>query len=54
MVINMSYLSMFIQDFQDDEKLEEQMALANVATKRLQDVCDTNILMGEALAPYFL
>lgn len=54
MVINMSYLSMFIQDFQDDEKLEEQMALANEATKRLQDVCDTNILMGEALAPYFL
>ncbi len=54
MVINMSYLSMFIQDFQDDEKLEEQMALANDATKRLQDVCDTNILMGEALAPYFL
>ena len=54
MVINMSYLSMFIQDFQDDEKFEEQMTLANDATKRLQDVCDTNILMGEGLAPYFL
>lgn len=54
MVINMSYLSMFIEDFQDDEKFEEQMTLANDATKRLQDVCDTNILMGEALAPYFL
>jgi len=60
MVINMSYLSMFIEGFQDEEKFEEQMTLANDATKRLQDVCDMNILMGEgrgskmALASYFL
>ena len=58
MVIQMSYLSMFIQAFKG-KQFEDQTRIANEATRRLQEVCDTNILFtGEGstmeLAPYLL
>ena len=58
MAVNWAYLCVFICDSFDehaDEKCKEQVALANDAAKRLQDVCDTNILMdGGRLHPTFL
>lgn len=59
MVIQMSYLSMFIQAFRGKQMFEDQTRIAREATMRLQEVCDTNILFtGEgstmALAPYLL
>ena len=43
MVIQMSYLSMFIQAFKG-KQFEDRTRIANEATRRLQEVCDTNIL----------
>lgn len=59
MVIQMSYLMMFIESYQGNEVFNERKRISSQATKRLQDLCDTNILSPYdssflELAPYFL
>lgn len=58
MVIQMSYLLLFIDSYQGDKIYTERMQIASQATKRLQEVCDTHILSPHKdsieLSPAFL